>query len=167
MHDPHALSIFHRELISKLEGHVSRCYTFFERGSIYKAKMIFFSVFILLYWSWYLLKLTCLCQNLDGVVTKFSNAELLISAMKFFKSTHGIEKNREMTRESSQESQLTLPEWWAPRTKEYPSSPSRCDSFCHKTPGYSSPPGNNCFGLVQKWRSVCWWSLSKIYRHVW
>ena len=92
MHDPHALSIFHRELISKLEGHVSRCYTFFERGSIYKAKMIFFSVFILLYWSWYLLKLTCLCQNLDGVVTKFSNAELLISAMKFFKSTHGIEK---------------------------------------------------------------------------
>ena len=42
MHDPHALAIFHRELISKLEGHVSRCYTFFERGSIYKAKMMFF-----------------------------------------------------------------------------------------------------------------------------
>ena len=99
MHDPHALSIFHRELISKLEGHVSRCYTFFERGSIYKAKMMFFSVFILLYWSWYLLKLTCLCQNLDGVVTEFSNAELLISAMKFFKSTHGIEKQGNDQRE--------------------------------------------------------------------
>ena len=65
-------------------------------------------------------------------------------------SQHMELKNREMTRESSQKSQLTQPEWWAPRTKEYPSSPSRCDSFCHKTPGYNSPPGNNCFGLVQK-----------------
>ena len=159
MHDPHALSIFHRELISKLEGHVSRCYTFFERGSIYKDKMMFVSVFILLYWSWYLLKLTCLCQNLDGVVTKFSNAELLISAMKFFKSTHGIEKQG--NDQSSQKSQLTQPEWWAPRTKEYPSSPSRCDSFCHKTPGYSSPPGNNCFGLVPKTLN-CWVSIQSI-----
>ena len=65
---------------------------FLKGDQFAKLKWCFFPVFILLYWSWYLLKLTCLCQNLDGVVTKFSNAELLISAMKFFKSTHGIEK---------------------------------------------------------------------------
>ena len=94
-------------------------------------------------------ELTCLSQNLNSVVSKLCDAELLVSEQNCDQNDWFgmilIRSNQQwfpfkLSWCSSYDDVLTMRVWWGRRTKGCPSSPNRFGSSRHTTPAHKSLP---------------------------